>query len=91
MKIYLKNRKNLIKTLVDRKITPILVIPPLFIDVLDDESLNRLIYLKNKFYSIIECEVNNLKVSLKVYDFFKVFKDKMMDWKYNHAKHNQKF
>lgn len=65
--------KSLIKTLLYRQIIPILVIPPLFIEALNNESYTRLEVIKNKFYSIVRTAINELGVNLQVYDFSRIF------------------
>lgn len=65
--------QKIIKILVEHQIVPILIIPPLFIEALNNESYNRLGIIKDKFYSMVRNEIDKLGVNLYVYDFSQIF------------------
>ena len=58
----------------DVKIT--LIPPPLFVSVLNDENLERLKVLEERFYSIVNEELSKLGVSVQIKDTTRLFADR---------------
>ena len=65
--------RELIMTLYINKIATALIVPPLFVDVLEDESLKRFDFIANKFHTVVREELQRLGVSIQVFDFSRIF------------------
>lgn len=68
--------RELIKLLSARHLKTTIILPPLFIDGLNEETANQLKVIDERFKSIAREELNNLGVDVEIKDYAGIFADK---------------